>query len=426
MSIGNVVRLACAACLSVLLGGCPLGGGGGIAPALKQLPAATQVLLAKKGMTQEEPILVRIFKEESELEIWKQKSDGRYYHFKTYPICTWSGELGPKVVEGDKQAPEGFYTVTPGQMNPNSQFHLAFNLGYPNSYDKVNGRTGSALMVHGDCRSAGCFAMTDALIEEIYALAREAFRGGQEKFNVHVFPFRMTDANMKRHRKSKWYRFWKTLKVGYDDFELSRIPPKVTVCSRQYLVNAEFLGHVARPDPASTCPAYRRVPSKPFTPAGGDGQLIQAKAPEAATPATSHLAANIEPNQTRVPRPVPAARASEPQRKATERPSRGAASSQPVVTARSSGREPSAERRERPIIPAGFVASRTPQATQSAPDSSDLTPTAAVSTDASAEDSEDAKTEAGERVVEAKPADEAPGLQNVQESSKGDMLVPNR
>ncbi len=425
MSIRNLVRLACAASLSVWLGGCPLGGGD-IVPALKQLPAATQVMLAKKGMTQEEPILVRIFKEESELEIWKQKSDGRYYHFKTYPICTWSGELGPKVVEGDKQAPEGFYTVTPGQMNPNSQFHLAFNLGYPNSYDKVNGHTGSALMVHGDCRSAGCFAMTDALIEEIYGLAREAFRGGQEKFNVHVFPFRMTDANMKRHRKSKWYRFWKTLKVGYDDFDLTRIPPKVTVCSRQYLVNAEFLGHVARPDPASTCPAYRRVPGKPFTPFGGDRQLIEAKAPEATTPATGRLAANIEPNQARVPAPVPAASASEPQRKATERPSRGVVSSQPVVTARSSEPKPSAERRGRPIIPAGFVASRSPDATQSAPDGSDFAPTAAVSTDAPAEDSKDAKKGTGERVVEAKPEDKEPGLNNVQESSKGDMLVPNR
>ncbi len=218
MSIKIVIRAAFVAATAVLLAGCP-GGGGNIVPALKQLPAETQVLLAKSGMTQEAPIFVRIFKEESQLEIWKQKSDGRFYHFKTYPICTWSGDLGPKIKEGDKQSPEGFYTVTPGQMNPNSQFHLSFNLGYPNNYDKVNGHTGGALMVHGDCRSAGCFAMTDALIEEIYALAREAFRGGQDKFHVNAFPFRMTAENMKRHRDSKWYGFWKTLKVGYDDFE---------------------------------------------------------------------------------------------------------------------------------------------------------------------------------------------------------------
>ena len=264
MSIRTVFRLTCTVALAVFLGGCPFGGGGDIVPALKQLPAETQVLLAKKGMTQEAPILVRIFKEESQLEIWKEKPDGRFHHFKTYPICTWSGDLGPKVKEGDKQAPEGFYTVTAGQMNPNSQFHLSFNLGYPNDYDKANGRTGSALMVHGDCRSAGCFAMTDALIEEIYALAREAFSAGQTRFHVHAFPFRMTEENMKRHRDNRWYSFWKTLKVGYDDFEVSRMPPKVAVCSRQYLVNADFFGHVAEPDPSSNCPAYRRMSVKPF------------------------------------------------------------------------------------------------------------------------------------------------------------------
>jgi murein L,D-transpeptidase YafK len=273
MSIRIVIRIACVAAAAALLGGCPGGIVGGVAPALKQIPAETQVLLAKGGMTQEAPIFVRIFKEESQLEIWKQKADGRYHLFKTYPICNWSGGLGPKVNEGDKQSPEGFYTVTPGQMNPNSQFHLAFNLGYPNTYDKVNGRTGAALMVHGDCRSAGCYAMTDALIEEIYALAREAFRAGQTKFQVHAFPFRMTEENMKRHRNSKWHGFWRTLKAGYDDFELTRLPPKVTVCSRQYLVNADFFGHVAEPDPASTCPAYRRVPGDPFNPFG-DGQVM--------------------------------------------------------------------------------------------------------------------------------------------------------
>ncbi len=289
MSIRNVFRLTCTAALAVFLGGCPFGGSGGITPALKQIPAETQVLLAKKGMTQEAPILVRIFKEESQLEIWKEKSDGRFHHFKTYPICNWSGDLGPKVREGDKQSPEGFYTVTAGQMNPNSQFHLSFNLGYPNDYDKVNGRTGSALMVHGDCRSAGCFAMTDALIEEIYALAREAFNAGQSRFHVHAFPFRMTPENMKRHSDNRWYSFWKTLKVGYDDFELTRIPPKVAVCSRQYLVNADFFGHVAQPDPASNCPAYRRVPGEPFSPFG-DGQQQAQQGTTSSTQPGSRLA----------------------------------------------------------------------------------------------------------------------------------------
>ena len=153
-----------------------------IPPAAQPLSNETLSLLAKKGMTPAAPIFVRIFKEESELEVWKARDDGRFYHFKTYPICNWSGELGPKVTQGDKQAPEGFYTVAQGQMKPDSKFYLAFNLGYPNAYDRALNRTGEALMVHGKCKSAGCYAMTDALAEEIYGLAREAFIGGQTSF----------------------------------------------------------------------------------------------------------------------------------------------------------------------------------------------------------------------------------------------------
>ncbi|MBX2805588.1 MAG: murein L,D-transpeptidase [Hyphomicrobiales bacterium] len=279
MSAIMTIKRICTAVAALSLAGCLPGTGVDINAALKPLPAQAQVQLAKKGMTQETPIFVRIFKEESQLEIWKQKDDGRFHHFKTYPICNWSGGLGPKLKEGDKQSPEGFYTVNAGQMNPNSQFHLAFNLGYPNTYDRVNGRTGAALMVHGDCRSAGCYAMTDALIEEIYALAREAFNGGQRAFHVHAFPFRMTKENMKRHRKNRWYSFWKTMKPGYDDFELSRTLPKVYVCSKQYLVNAEFVDG-ASPAPAETCPAFRRVPVTPY-----DNQpiLAQSSASEAAS-----------------------------------------------------------------------------------------------------------------------------------------------
>ncbi len=146
------------------------------------IPKATQELLIKKGMRISAPIFIRIYKKESELEIWKQKDDGLFYPFKSYPICNWSGKLGPKLKQGDKQAPEGFYRVSRGQMNPNSKFHLSFNLGYPNQYDRSLNRTGANLMVHGDCKSAGCYAMTDALVEEIYALAREAFDGGPKIF----------------------------------------------------------------------------------------------------------------------------------------------------------------------------------------------------------------------------------------------------
>jgi murein L,D-transpeptidase YafK len=256
-----VLRFALLAPVLLGLGGCLnfLGLGGtedSVAPADRQLPASTQALLAIKGMKQESPIFVRIFKEESELEVWKYK-DGRFQYFRTYPICAWSGGLGPKVQQGDRQAPEGFYTISRGQMNPHSLYHLAFNIGFPNAYDRSNGHTGSALMIHGNCKSAGCYAMTDAYIEEIYILAREAFNAGQTKFHVQALPFRMTADNMQRHRDSPWYQFWVSLKEGYDAFEATGKPPIVKVCSKQYLVNVSFPG--GDPDPDGQCPKYSKI-----------------------------------------------------------------------------------------------------------------------------------------------------------------------
>ena len=235
------------------------GGGEPMSAAMRPIPKETLDLMAKKGMSADKPIFVRIIKEESELEIWKQRDDGRFHHFKSYPVCNWSGDLGPKVKEGDKQAPEGFYTVSPTQLNPNSQFHLAFNMGFPNAYDKAHGRTGAHLMVHGDCRSAGCYAMTDALIEEIYAIARESFKGGQEKIEVHAYPFRMTPQNMTRHAKNQWMPFWKPLKEGYDHFELTRQPAAVAVCEKRYVVNAKFAGGVAPAQADAACPPYEKM-----------------------------------------------------------------------------------------------------------------------------------------------------------------------
>lgn len=180
-------------------------------------------------------MFVRIFKEEMELEVWLD--DGRAFRLlKTYPICTYgSGSLGPKTREGDGQAPEGFYFVKPDGLNSVSQCHLAFNLGYPNAYDRAHGRSGSSLMVHGDCCSIGCFAMTDLGIEEIYSLADAALRGGQPFFRVHVFPFRMTPENMERHQSSRWYAFWENLQEGHDFFERNgHRPPDVTVREGRY------------------------------------------------------------------------------------------------------------------------------------------------------------------------------------------------
>ena len=205
----------------------------------KPLSRAVRAELAAKGMSAGSPLLVRIFKDEAELEVWKERGDGVYSLFKTYQICAWSGELGPKLKEGDRQAPEGFYAIAPGQMHPNSQYYLAFNLGYPNAYDRSYGRTGTFLMVHGECSSAGCYAMTNPQIEEIYALARESFNGGQSTFQVHAFPFRMTDEKMARYKGHQWYGFWENIKEGYDYFEAARVLPKVGVKNKRYVFDID-------------------------------------------------------------------------------------------------------------------------------------------------------------------------------------------
>jgi murein L,D-transpeptidase YafK len=229
-----------AMCLSaVLLGGVSPGvlaaaGPGSVPKHQRAVPPSTLALMKQKGMAANAPILVRIFKKESELEVWKLTGEGDYALLKTFPICRWSGRLGPKTQQGDRQAPEGFYAVTPRLMNPNSSYYLSFDTGYPNAYDRAHGATGSALMVHGACSSAGCFAMTDEGIAEIYALARDAFSGGQKAFQVQAFPFRMTAENLVRHRSDPNIGFWRQLKEGSDRFEAIRREPVVSVTAGQY------------------------------------------------------------------------------------------------------------------------------------------------------------------------------------------------
>lgn len=137
------------------------------------LSSELYALMSEKGVRKDSPLLIRSFKKESELEVWKQRGDGEYVLLKTYPICRWSGQLGPKKREGDRMTPEGFYHISPAQMNPNSSYYLSFNMGYPNAYDRAHGRTGAHLMVHGACSSMGCYSMTDDQIQDIYALVRE-------------------------------------------------------------------------------------------------------------------------------------------------------------------------------------------------------------------------------------------------------------
>ncbi|NSX56469.1 murein L,D-transpeptidase [Sulfitobacter sp. 1151] len=193
-----------------------------------------QAEFAEAGLTYGAPVFMRIFKEERVLEFWVQNGH-QFELFKTYGICNYSGALGPKLREGDWQSPEGFYFVPPGAMNPNSSYHLSFNLGFPNRFDHDAGRTGSFLMVHGDCVSVGCYAMTDAQIEEIYVIAEAAHTNGQPFFRVHAFPFRMTDDRLMKEQGTMWYAFWQNLKQGYDAFENTRNPPDVTVEDGRYV-----------------------------------------------------------------------------------------------------------------------------------------------------------------------------------------------
>ena len=239
---------------AIALAGCDTDGAAPTMRSLQPLSAQMVSEIEQRNMAKESPILVRIFKEEAELEVWKEDSSGRMALLKTYPVCRWSGELGPKVKEGDRQAPEGFYTISPSLMNPNSSYYLAINMGFPNAYDRANGRSGAFLMIHGDCSSRGCYSMTDEQISEIYALGRDSFFGGQKSFQVQAYPFRMTAQNLAKHRNSPHLAFWKMLKKGNDHFEVSKLEPKVDVCDKSYVFDAEPGSKFSA---AGKCPAYR-------------------------------------------------------------------------------------------------------------------------------------------------------------------------
>src|SRR5262249_37903942 len=236
-----------------------LAGCGGGAPGdsgRPQQPPSERMLarLKAKNMDKESPILVRVFKEEAELEVWKQDDSGRFALLRTYPICRWSGELGPKFKTGDRQAPEGFYTITPGLMNPDSSQYLAINTGFPNAYDRANSRTGAFLMIHGGCSSSGRYPMTHEHIAAIYALAREFFLGGQKSFELQAYTFRLTPLKMAKHRNSPHVAFWKMIKQGYDHFEVTHREPRVAVCEKRYIFDAEATDRFS---PSGRCPAYR-------------------------------------------------------------------------------------------------------------------------------------------------------------------------
>jgi murein L,D-transpeptidase YafK len=190
--------------------------------------------LAVTGVTIGARVMVRIFKAESELEVWVERY-GSYVKFASYPVCYWSGKLGPKLREGDRQTPEGFYTITTEQLHNGGRWRRALDIGFPNAFDLVHKRSGSAILIHGGCDSIGCFAMTDAVNAELYDIVSAALRTTKH-IPVHVFPFRMTDTAVAALPEGAWTEFWGDLKQGYDAFERRHLPPRISVCGSRYRV----------------------------------------------------------------------------------------------------------------------------------------------------------------------------------------------
>ena len=234
--------------------------------------------LAEKKMTLGSAIFIRIFKAESELEIWMQRGE-KFELFATYPICHWSGTLGPKLNEGDKQSPEGIYTVTSRQLHLIGRHPRSLNLGFPNALDRSFSRTGSYILVHGACSSVGCFAMTNPVITEIYALSQAALAKGQPAIQVQALPFRLTEERLRAHALSEWYDFWRNLKDAYDSFERTKLPPQVSVCEGRYWVDDAKPEEVASHGPLAVCGISRDIAGLPS--AGPDSAAPPTPSPQA-------------------------------------------------------------------------------------------------------------------------------------------------
>jgi murein L,D-transpeptidase YafK len=232
-----------------------------------------QAELAQAGVTMGSPVYLRIFKSNGKdgafrtigsvqgeweerwipnlkrawVELWMQGKDGSYQLLKSYPVCTYTGNLGPKRVADDKQAPEGFYTIQSAGMNPNSAYYRSMDIGYPNAYDRLQHATGSQIKIHGMCISGGCFTMGEPQreehqhMEELYTLVKAAHAEGQTQVPVHIFPFPMTEENLDLHANSNWIQFWTLLKPAYDLFERDHIPPQVHLLDGEYVITPGLL-----------------------------------------------------------------------------------------------------------------------------------------------------------------------------------------
>lgn len=186
-------------------------------------------------------IFLRAFKREHSLELWvRPQGQDAFVLLKTYEICALSDKPGPKRVRGDLQTPEGFYYIN--NFNPQSGYHLSLGVNYPNDSDRIlhlEGRDpGGDIFIHGGCRTAGCMALTDENIKEVYVVAMEARDRGQDRIPVHIFPARLTDDALKQlvrvfqKEEPKLVSFWANLKSGYDYFETAHKLPAVTINKR--------------------------------------------------------------------------------------------------------------------------------------------------------------------------------------------------
>jgi murein L,D-transpeptidase YafK len=201
---------------------------------------------AKKLTWPPQAMYIRSFKYDRVLEVWvKGNAKEQYKLFKTYKVCMQSGTMGPKRMQGDYQVPEGFYHIN--EFNPNSNYHLALGLNYPNASDKILSDSlhpGNAIYIHGNCVSTGCIAITDVPIEELYIIATHVKNSGQDFIPVHVFPVKY---NVKRSSdylaetlktKPSLIAFTAKLKEAFIFFEEKKQLPLILVNKKgEYVVN---------------------------------------------------------------------------------------------------------------------------------------------------------------------------------------------
>jgi murein L,D-transpeptidase YafK len=247
--------------------------------------------LATSGFTLGAPAFIRVFKESSTLELWLWKN-GRFHPFKSYPICKWSGELGPKLAEGDRQSPEGVYFISGRDLIVNARWHRAMNLGFPNSRDKALGLTGSGILIHGKCSSIGCFSLTDPVVEDVYEIIAAALDAGQPRITVHVFPFPLTRANLARHAGDEWHDFWTRLKRGHDLFLRDGLPPRTFVCLGEYAFQSRRTRRVSLAGNKSCTPLRRPA----VTVVAASGAKLPARAERALAP--QERARKCDPKRT--------------------------------------------------------------------------------------------------------------------------------